>query len=325
MTLSWVAAAQSAPPVVVNPPQAQAPAAATPPTEAQKQKKAVTHLTMSTEMHLFRDKKGTPVLTNRPEKYRGKKEYIEIAIKYEPITVPGRYRALTSAEAFSASSVAELVTHYSRQYLLDENLVYAVIRAESNFNPYAVSTAGARGLMQLMPGTAADMGVKDAFNPAQNIAGGTQYLALMLNLFSNNQRLALAAYNAGPETVRKYGDVPPIPETQNYVNIVQNFSKQFAKVGVKPAYTISSAKPDAGALPQEDSKYYIIHYKNGMTQPAEKVVDEKDLYWITFGGTCRPVRKDKVETISEPNTTKKPAEVDMRPLDKRLAEAKLPK
>ena len=296
--LSWVSAAQTSTP---------APAAsnATPPkpapTDAQKQKSAVTHLRMSSEMHLFRDKKGTPVLTNRPEKYRGKKEYIEIAIKYEPISIPSRFKTLTSADQYSASSVSELVKHYCRQYLLDENLVYGVIRAESNFNPYAVSTAGARGLMQLMPGTAADMGVRNVFDPAQNIAGGTQYLARMLTLFNNDQRLALAAYNAGPETVKKYGGIPPIPETQNYVRLVQQFVAQFARMNIKPAYTVTGVKPDAGYLPPQDSKFYIFHYKMGDTQPAEKYTEEKDLYWITFQGTTRPIRKDKIQEITEPN------------------------
>jgi len=325
--VSWSGLAETLPAATIAPPQALGVAPAAVPTEAQKQKKAVQHLSMSSEMHLFRDKKGTPVLTNRPEKYRGKKEFIEIAIKYEPISIPSRFKALTSADQYSASSVSQLVAHYCRQYVLDENLVYAVIRAESNFNPYAVSSAGARGLMQLMPGTAADMGVRNVFDPAQNIAGGTQYLARMLSLFNNDQKLALAAYNAGPETVKKFGGIPPIPETQNYVRIVQQFSSQFAKVAIKPTYTVASAKPDEAYLPAKDSKYKIVHYKNGMTSPAEKITEEKDLYWVTFEGTTRPIRKDKVQEITEPGATAPPPN-NKQPIavpNSRLAEATLSK
>lgn len=116
--------------------------------------------------------------------------------------------------------VEALIYKYARLYGVDPALVRAVMRHESGFNPGAVSPKGAQGLMQLMPGTAALMGVNNPFDPEQNVAGGVGYLRRCLDRFGHNVPLAVAAYNAGPERVANFGTIPPIPETQLFVHNV---------------------------------------------------------------------------------------------------------
>ena len=120
----------------------------------------------------------------------------------------------------SRAEINELIDKYSEQAGLDVEFVKAVINQESGFNPNATSKCGAMGLMQLMPGTAQGLGVTNAYDPEQNIQGGTKYLKGLMDRFDNNKSLALAAYNAGPNAVKKYGGIPPYQETQNYVKSV---------------------------------------------------------------------------------------------------------
>lgn len=114
------------------------------------------------------------------------------------------------------------------KFSVDPALLKAVARAESCFNPEAVSSAGAKGLMQLMPGTAKAMGVKNILDKQQNLIGGAQYLAAMLARYSSNKQLALAAYNAGPGNVDKYNGVPPFDETHRYIDAVNDFYQDYA-------------------------------------------------------------------------------------------------
>ena len=125
-----------------------------------------------------------------------------------------------STNPVSRAEINDLVDKYAAQNGLDVDFVKAVINQESGYNPNATSKCGAMGLMQLMPGTAQGLGVKNAYDPEQNIEGGTKYLKGLMDRFDNNKSLALAAYNAGPNAVKKYGGIPPYQETQNYVKNV---------------------------------------------------------------------------------------------------------
>lgn len=118
------------------------------------------------------------------------------------------------------SDYTAIIKQAAEKFGVSEKLISAVIKTESNFKNNVVSHSGAEGLMQLMPGTASFLGVKDSFDPVQNITGGANYLRQMLNQFDGDTKLALAAYNAGPGNVKKHGGIPPFKETKEYVQKV---------------------------------------------------------------------------------------------------------
>jgi soluble lytic murein transglycosylase-like protein len=144
----------------------------------------------------------------------------------------------------TAAEIREMAAHAGRAHDLDVELLASVIRAESGGNVHAVSRAGARGLMQLMPGTANELGVADSFRADQNINGGTAYLNALLLRYHDNLALALAAYNAGPAAVDKYHGVPPYRETRMYVaRITQDFNRRKLAAGRVAKSLVASATP----------------------------------------------------------------------------------
>ena len=134
--------------------------------------------------------------------------------------VTTEYVAIPASEAYD-----DIIQEAAALYDMDANLIHAVMQAESAFHPYAVSRAGAEGLMQLMPELSDQMGVNDAFDPRENIMGGVRYLKRLLDYHNGNIDLALASYNAGPGNVERYGGVPPFRETRNYVKTIKQILK----------------------------------------------------------------------------------------------------
>lgn len=149
-----------------------------------------------------------------------------------PMPVSAEQRAMYQLTAQDPSRYGRFdafIREAAQLYQIPEPLIRAVIKQESDFNPYSVSSSGAIGLMQLLPGTAVSMTVADPFDPRQNILGGTRYLRVLANTFNGDLVLTLAAYNAGSGAVIRYGAVPPYDETQNYVRRVLQYYYEFRR------------------------------------------------------------------------------------------------
>lgn len=164
------------------------------------------------EIYQYIDAKGTISLTNVPSDSR----YRRIDIR------PNRLHPVIPEK-----ELEPMISRFSREHQLHPALIRAVIKAESNFDPLAVSRSGAIGLMQLMPQTAVRLDVRDLYDPEDNIGGGTKYLRQLLDRFRGNLPLALAAYNAGEHVVDRYRTLPPIDETRQYVRKVLRYYRTF--------------------------------------------------------------------------------------------------
>lgn len=157
-------------------------------------------------------------------------------------TEPGLSAATGGASALPAGTpYAAEITAAAQANGIDPALLAGLIKQESGFNPTAGSPAGARGLAQLMPATAAGLGVTDVLDPVQSINGGAKYLKQQLDAFGGDVAKALAAYNAGPGAVQRFGGIPPYAETQNYVRIVQANAAEFRGGSTTPSYSSATA------------------------------------------------------------------------------------
>lgn len=188
----------------------------------------VTATSSHAEIFRYANKKGDTVFTDRLLKKPGYRlVWRSGAGKFASYTNPWKARGSKKGSKQKWAKKKQfdpLIKKVAKKSKLSPELLHAVIQAESSYNPKAKSSAGAMGLMQLMPGTASRFGVSNAWDPVQNLEGGAQYLRELLDMFKNNLRLALAAYNAGENAVKKYGNrIPPYPETQDYVRKVIDF------------------------------------------------------------------------------------------------------
>jgi soluble lytic murein transglycosylase len=172
----------------------------------------LTALPSRADVYQYIDASGTISLTNVPNDPRYRRVISELP----------RARIV-----MSDGELEPVIARHSRTHRLHPALIRAVIKTESDFDPLAVSRAGAIGLMQLMPQTAVRLEVRDSYNPDENIGGGTKYLRQLLDRFNGNLPLALAAYNAGERAVERYQGLPPIPETRQYVQKVLRYYRTF--------------------------------------------------------------------------------------------------
>jgi len=216
------------------------------------------------QIYSWRDAHGTLVLSDRA---------LDTPTKIYEVPGAPAYRTTTAAAAIVPTArerFESFVLAHAQRHALRPELVRAVIQVESGFNPFATSPKGAMGLMQLMPATARQLGVRNPYDPDDNIRGGTAYLRQLLNRYDGNEELALAAYNAGSGAVDRYGHVPPYRETRDYVRRVGQRAGQGANPGVSGAAKLVLYKTveiiDGRAIPRYSTQppaagtFEIIRY-----------------------------------------------------------------
>jgi soluble lytic murein transglycosylase-like protein len=189
------------------------------------------HAEVDGRVRLFQDSGEENYIEFRPEEIASYEEVpdpvMAPATDVSPLRAPAAEANAKLSAQLSDQDLHEMLSKAGRKHNLDVDLLASVVKAESGGNAVAVSRAGARGLMQLMPATAEELGVKDSFEPEQNVSGGTAYLDALLTSYHNNLALALAAYNAGPAAVAKYRGIPPYRETRAYVaRVIHEFNRR---------------------------------------------------------------------------------------------------
>lgn len=220
------------------------------------------------QIYALREADGTLVLSDKPLGPNAR------TFSVQGTTGGVRTTARTGARSARTALYDAAIEEHAANHRVRPELVRAVIQVESAFNPRARSNKGAMGLMQLMPDTAADLGVTNAYDPEQNIRGGVAYLRQLLDKFGGNEELALAAYNAGPGAVTKYGDaIPPYRETRQYVDKVRartdvttvngsTIYKVYKVIGGREVASYSNVKPPKGV------RYEIVVRRRTITMPA---------------------------------------------------------
>ncbi|HSW38804.1 MAG TPA: lytic transglycosylase domain-containing protein [Acidobacteriota bacterium] len=197
-------------------------------------------------LYRYLDDSGDRVLTNIPP-VRASRDMTIIGSPHSPAAQPA---------AAEPASIDALIEKHARNNQLDPYLIRSIIATESSFNPNAVSPKGARGLMQLMPATAERLGVKNSFDPEENIRGGVEHFRFLMDTFANNLELSLAAYNAGENLVLRLGRIPEIKETKDYVRSVKQRYRQFNLNATRPG----EEKPQQ--LFRYFDEYGVLHLTN---------------------------------------------------------------
>jgi len=194
------------------------------------------------EVYVYEMPDGTRVITDHPINSKHSR-----VVRVAPdVKGAGKLAAQKNSPVFreDAATYDRLIRRYADEYGVEFALVKAIMTVESAFNPYAVSNKGARGLMQMMPSTAARYGVTDIYNPAENVRAAAQHLKFLFDTFGNKPILVIAAYNAGENAVKQHRGIPPYEETQNYVKKVLSYQRQY-----RPKYryiTIATNPSDGG-------------------------------------------------------------------------------